>query len=72
MLLEAARDRAIDLGRSWMIGDKSSDIAAGEAAGCRTILVQTGYGRQQMAAAPTFTAATFADACRLILLSSRP
>jgi D-glycero-D-manno-heptose 1,7-bisphosphate phosphatase len=39
MLLEAARDRDIDLSRSWMIGDRSSDVEAGAAARCRTILV---------------------------------
>ena len=29
-----------------MIGDKSSDIKAGQRAGCKTILVKTGYGEQ--------------------------
>ena len=29
---------------SWLIGDHLHDIAAGQAAGCRTILVQTGRG----------------------------
>lgn len=39
MLLDAARDHAIDLASSWMIGDSESDIVAGHAAGCRTILL---------------------------------
>jgi len=39
MLLEAARRHQIDLARSWMIGDSAKDVAAGQAAGCRTILV---------------------------------
>ena len=38
LLLRAAEDFNIDLGRSWMIGDSESDIRAGEAAGCRTAL----------------------------------
>jgi D-glycero-D-manno-heptose 1,7-bisphosphate phosphatase len=42
MLLEAARDFGIDLRRSFMIGDKASDVAAGNAAGSRSILVSTG------------------------------
>lgn len=42
MLLETARDFGLDLTRSFMIGDKASDIAAGNAAGCRSILVRTG------------------------------
>ena len=44
MLLEAARDFHLDLKRSVMIGDKLSDVAAGWAAGCKTILVRTGKG----------------------------
>ncbi|HEX5415636.1 MAG TPA: HAD family hydrolase [Chloroflexota bacterium] len=39
MLLRAAEDWAIDLGRSWMIGDMVSDVEAGRAAGCRSILL---------------------------------
>jgi D-glycero-D-manno-heptose 1,7-bisphosphate phosphatase len=30
-----------------MIGDKRADIEAGRAAGCRTILVRTGYGKSE-------------------------
>ena len=43
MLLEAAKEWAIDLERSFMIGDRWRDIEAGKAAGCRTILVERGY-----------------------------
>lgn len=39
MLLHAARDFAIDLRRSWMIGDLLTDAQAGRAAGCRTIQI---------------------------------
>lgn len=46
MLLWAARDLGIDLTRSWMIGDKLSDLWAGAAVGCRTLLVRTGYGAE--------------------------
>lgn len=39
MLLDAARERGIDLSQSIMIGDRWRDIAAGLAAGCSTILI---------------------------------
>lgn len=47
MLKEAARRFNIDLDASIMIGDKLADISAGQAAGCRTILVRTGYGTEE-------------------------
>ena len=45
MLLRAAADLDLDLGRSVMIGDKPSDVAAGQSAGAAGVLVLTGYGR---------------------------
>ena len=39
MILRAAREHGIDLTRSWTVGDKPSDVAAGRAAGTRTILI---------------------------------
>jgi D-glycero-D-manno-heptose 1,7-bisphosphate phosphatase len=40
MLLDAAADLDLDLAASWMIGDTDADVAAGAAAGCRTVLVE--------------------------------
>jgi D-glycero-D-manno-heptose 1,7-bisphosphate phosphatase len=42
-LLEAGRKWGLDLRRSWMVGDRAGDIAAGKAAGCRTIFLDCGY-----------------------------
>ena len=42
MLRAAAAHLAIDLGRSFMVGDRPSDVQAGSAAGCRTVQVRTG------------------------------
>ena len=52
MLLDAARRYGIDLAASVMIGDKLDDIKAGLAAGCRSILVRTGYGAVEEARVP--------------------
>ncbi len=48
LLLEAARDLGIDLGRSALAGDTVEDVTAGAAAGCRPFLVMTGYGAEQV------------------------
>ncbi len=40
MLLEAAKEHNIDLAQSWMVGDKYDDVAAGQKAGCKTILIK--------------------------------
>jgi D-glycero-D-manno-heptose 1,7-bisphosphate phosphatase len=45
MVLQAAREHDVDLARSFFIGDKRSDLDCGRAAGVKTILVRTGYGK---------------------------
>lgn len=40
MLHDAEAQLGIDLGSSWMIGDTDTDVAAGRAAGCRTLLIE--------------------------------
>ncbi len=44
MLLRAAREMDLDLQSSFLAGDRIADLQAGNAVGCRTILVRTGYG----------------------------
>ncbi len=34
----------VDLSQSWMVGDHATDVLAGQAAGARTCLVDTGHG----------------------------
>ncbi|HBB70773.1 MAG TPA: D,D-heptose 1,7-bisphosphate phosphatase, partial [Geobacter sulfurreducens] len=52
MLTGAARDMDIDLARSYLIGDKMSDVEAGLAAGCTSLLVLTGYGDDECPRVP--------------------
>ena len=48
MLLRAKEDFDIDMERSFMVGDRMSDLNAGLAAGCRaSALVLTGYGANE-------------------------
>jgi D-glycero-D-manno-heptose 1,7-bisphosphate phosphatase len=42
MLLDAAAEIEADLSASWMVGDTDTDVGAGRAAGCRTVLVAYG------------------------------
>lgn len=37
LLLDAARSLQLELAASWMVGDRPKDIAAGVAAGCRSL-----------------------------------
>jgi D-glycero-D-manno-heptose 1,7-bisphosphate phosphatase len=47
MIGQAARDLDLDPRRSFMVGDKWIDVAAGRAAGARAILVRTGVGAEE-------------------------
>jgi D-glycero-D-manno-heptose 1,7-bisphosphate phosphatase len=40
MLLAAAAALDLDLAACWMVGDTDSDVLAGRAAGCRTLLIR--------------------------------
>lgn len=53
MLLQAAREQHLDLARSWMVGDTVSDMWAGRHAGCKTMLVKTGYGENVNSSDPS-------------------
>ena len=48
MLLEAAQAWGVALPESFMVGDRWSDVEAGRAAGCRSILIERAYsGRER-------------------------
>lgn len=47
MLQRASREQNIDLKKSFVIGDRCIDVQAGRTAGATTILVLTGYGREE-------------------------
>lgn len=56
MLLRAAREHDVDLSRSFMAGDRMSDVNAGINAGCKkSFLLLTGYGKKAAAEAPEGT-----------------
>ena len=70
----AAREYPIDVSRSYVVGDKNSDIDLGKNCGMKTVLVLTGYGkahgekrRAMGAEPPDFVAANLARAVDWIL-----
>ena len=47
MLLTGAREFDVDLGVSFMVGDRWRDVDAGASAGCRTFFIDHGYDEKQ-------------------------
>jgi D-glycero-D-manno-heptose 1,7-bisphosphate phosphatase len=67
MLFEAQREHRLDLSRSFFIGDKAIDVQCGRAAGVRTILVATGYGKAEAECGADWKARDVAAAAEIIL-----
>lgn len=42
MLKRASKEHDIELKRSWIVGDKKTDVILGKEVGCKTVLVKTG------------------------------
>jgi D-glycero-D-manno-heptose 1,7-bisphosphate phosphatase len=47
LLLDAAQEFEVDLGRSYMIGDRWKDVGAAHAAGCQALFVDYGYAERR-------------------------
>ena len=66
MLVEASKTLEIRLDKSWLIGDRWKDIAAGEATGCQTIFLDRGYDEEKPVS-QNFTRSTLKDAVDTVL-----
>lgn len=48
MIEQACKDFSIDMERSYIVGDRASDILLGQNAGLTTVLVESGYGTEKL------------------------
>lgn len=73
LLFQAAFELGLDLACSFMVGDKLSDLQAGRAGGCQTILVRTGWWQQTyremttQGFEPDYIASTLSEAAEWII-----
>ena len=66
MLTRAAEEHGVDLRRSFMVGDRWGDVAAGAAAGCETFLIDMAYS-QCHRCTPDHKVADLSEAADIIL-----
>ena len=66
-LLRVQAEFDVDLGLSWMVGDRRTDIECGKAAGTKTILIRASETATEIGVQPDGTAPHLSAAARLIL-----
>lgn len=67
MILEAIKEYRLTPAETFMVGDHRSDVLAGRAAGCKTILVQTATNGQDEAPEADFVAQNITAAINFAL-----
>jgi D-glycero-D-manno-heptose 1,7-bisphosphate phosphatase len=65
MLRRAAARLGLDCARSYMVGDRASDVEAGRAAGCRTIFIDLNYA-DEAPEQPDFVVASLGEAAQIV------
>lgn len=68
MLLEAAAKFNIDFSKSWLVGDSSSDVLAGQAVGVKTIKLPTTETTSDKSCNPNYKCKNLLEAVHYILL----
>jgi D-glycero-D-manno-heptose 1,7-bisphosphate phosphatase len=66
MILQTAMELGINLAKSFMVGDRKSDIEAGRAAGCATVFIDLGY-TLPAPDAPDYVVHSIAEAANVII-----
>lgn len=71
MLLDAAQKWGVDLSQSYMVGDRESDVAAGNSAGCVSVFVDRKYHAEIRPAAQAVTVNSVGEAADWIIARNR-
>ena len=66
LILQAAQKYNLDLSHSWMVGDRWKDIAAGQAAGLKTIFVDYRYTESYRGSPASFTVENTSEMAEII------
>jgi histidinol-phosphate phosphatase family protein len=61
LLRQAAAEHGIDFTRSFMVGDKKTDVDTGHAAGCRTVLYAAEDTHDNAGATPDYRSASWQE-----------
>jgi D-glycero-D-manno-heptose 1,7-bisphosphate phosphatase len=71
LIFQAEKKYGLDLSRSWMVGDRWQDIAAGRAAGLKTIFVDYHYSEPFQGLPATYTIEDILSLAPIILKGSK-
>lgn len=72
LIKDAEKEFKLNLKKSFVIGDRKSDVEVGKNAGCKTILVLTGNGlNAKNEASPDYFAKDLLDAAKWILTNGK-
>jgi D-glycero-D-manno-heptose 1,7-bisphosphate phosphatase len=66
----AAASYGVDLSKSWMVGDRETDVLCGQAAGCRTLQIFNPHAKphaEASSAIPDLKAQTLFDAAEILV-----
>ncbi len=67
LILQAQAKYRIDMSKSWMVGDRWKDIAAGHSVGLRTIFIDYHYNEDYLGQSPDFTIQGTSQLANIIL-----
>jgi D-glycero-D-manno-heptose 1,7-bisphosphate phosphatase len=68
MILEAVRELGVEIGKSFLVGDRWRDVEAAHAAGCQALFIDYGYS-EKLPDKPYLAVNSLPEAAQFILRS---